>query len=61
MKAVRSPTLFEIILVLGLFLALVMAFTVFWDLPIQLALFISWFIAIILGLGLIAYNLINRK
>ncbi|MEH8045640.1 Na+/H+ antiporter NhaC [Gallibacterium anatis] len=52
MKAVRSPTLFEIILVLGLFLALVMAFTVFWDLPIQLALFISWFIAIILGLKL---------
>lgn len=52
MKEVRSPTLFEIILVLGLFLALVMAFTVLWDLPIQLALFISWFIAIILGLKL---------
>ncbi|MBG9767663.1 Na+/H+ antiporter NhaC [Bacillus vallismortis] len=52
MKDVRLPTLFEIIIVLGSFLALVMSFTVFLDLPIQLALFISWFIAMILGIRL---------
>ncbi|MEC1613954.1 malate-H+/Na+-lactate antiporter MleN [Bacillus mojavensis] len=52
MKDVRLPTLFEIIIVLGVFLALVMSFTVFMDLPIQLALFISWFIAMILGVRL---------
>ncbi|PRP53677.1 Na+/H+ antiporter NhaC [Bacillus halotolerans] len=52
MKDVRLPTLFEIIIVLGVFLALVMSFTVFLDLPIQLALFISWFIAMILGIRL---------
>ncbi|MCY9189486.1 malate-H+/Na+-lactate antiporter MleN [Bacillus mojavensis] len=52
MKDVRLPTLFEIIIVLGAFLALVMSFTVFMDLPIQLALFISWFIAMILGVRL---------
>ncbi|MEG7281246.1 malate-H+/Na+-lactate antiporter MleN [Bacillus sp. 0909A] len=52
MKDVRLPTLFEIIIVLGVFLALVMSFTVFLDLPIQLALFISWFIAMILGVRL---------
>ncbi|MCY9376585.1 malate-H+/Na+-lactate antiporter MleN [Bacillus sp. T17B1] len=52
MKDVRLPTLFEIIIVLGLFLALVMSFTVFLDMPIQLALFISWFIAMILGIRL---------
>ncbi|KXZ21931.1 antiporter [Bacillus nakamurai] len=49
MKEVRLPNLFEIFIVLGSFLALVMSFTVFLDLPIQLALFISWFIAMILG------------
>lgn len=52
MKDVRLPTLFEIIIVLGSFLALVMSFTVFLDMPIQLALFISWFIAMILGIRL---------
>ncbi|WP_044428612.1 malate-H+/Na+-lactate antiporter MleN [Bacillus spizizenii] len=52
MKDVRLPTLFEIIIVLGSFLALVMSFTVFLDLPIKLALFISWFIAMILGIRL---------
>ncbi|CAM2141464.1 Malate-2H(+)/Na(+)-lactate antiporter [Paraburkholderia tropica] len=46
------PTLFEIIIVLGAFLALVLSFTVFLDLPIQLALFVSWFIAMILGIRL---------
>ncbi|AZV51051.1 Na+/H+ antiporter NhaC [Bacillus halotolerans] len=52
MKDVRLPTLFEIIIVLGAFLALVLSFTVFLDLPIQLALFVSWFIAMILGIRL---------
>ncbi|MGE9754511.1 malate-H+/Na+-lactate antiporter MleN [Bacillus inaquosorum] len=52
MKDVRLPTLFEIIIVLGAFLALVLSFTVFLDLPIQLALFVSWFIAMLLGIRL---------
>ncbi|KIN52169.1 malate-H+/Na+-lactate antiporter MleN [Bacillus subtilis] len=52
MKDVRLPTLFEIIIVLGVFLALVLSFTVFLDLPIQLALFVSWFIAMLLGIRL---------
>ncbi|MEC1647647.1 malate-H+/Na+-lactate antiporter MleN [Bacillus halotolerans] len=52
MKDVRLPTLFEIIIVLGAFLALVLSFTVFLDLPIQLALFVSWFFAMILGIRL---------
>lgn len=52
LKDVRLPTLFEIIIVLGAFLALVLSFTVFLDLPIQLALFVSWFIAMILGIRL---------
>lgn len=47
-----KPTLFEIIIVLGVFLALVLSFTVFLDLPIQLALFVSWFIAMLLGIRL---------
>ncbi|ADP32946.1 Na+/H+ antiporter NhaC [Bacillus atrophaeus] len=52
MKDVRLPTLFEIIIILGGFLALVLSFTVFLNLPIQLALFISWFLVIILGIRL---------
>ncbi|MGD2352568.1 malate-H+/Na+-lactate antiporter MleN [Bacillus subtilis] len=52
MKDVRLPTLFEIIIVLGVFLTLVLSFTVFLDLPIQLALFVSWFIAMLLGIRL---------
>lgn len=52
MKEVRLPNLLEIIILLFGFLALVLSFTVFLDLPIQLALFISWFIAIILGVRL---------
>ncbi|MDM5336168.1 Na+/H+ antiporter NhaC [Fictibacillus enclensis] len=52
MKHVRLPTMFEIIFTLGLFLAIVFSFTVKFDLPIQLALFISWFIFIVLGLRL---------
>ncbi|PAF18795.1 Na+/H+ antiporter NhaC [Terribacillus saccharophilus] len=52
MKAARLPSITEIIIVLGIFLALVLSFTVYLDLPIQLALFISWFIVIILGIRL---------
>ncbi|WP_077306917.1 Na+/H+ antiporter NhaC [Terribacillus halophilus] len=52
MKEARLPTITEIIIILGIFLALVLSFTVYLDLPIQLALFISWFVVIILGLRL---------
>ncbi len=52
MKEVRLPNLLEIIILLFGFLALVLSFTVFLDLPIQLALLISWFFAIILGVRL---------
>ncbi|MDY7221218.1 Na+/H+ antiporter NhaC [Halalkalibacterium halodurans] len=52
MRNVRLPSMVEIIIVLGLFLAIVFSFTTVFDLPIQLALFISWFIVIILGLRL---------
>ncbi|MCM3225446.1 Na+/H+ antiporter NhaC [Terribacillus saccharophilus] len=52
MKEARLPSITEIIIVLGIFLALVLSFTVYLDLPIQLALFISWFIVIILGIRL---------
>ena len=46
----RLPTTPEILSVLGLFLALVFSFTSLFDLPVQLALFIGWFV--VLGLGL---------
>ncbi|UAL52664.1 MULTISPECIES: Na+/H+ antiporter NhaC [Metabacillus] len=52
MKHVRLPSMLEIIFTLGLFLAIVFSFTAMFDLPIQLALFISWFIVILLGLRL---------
>ncbi|AKO94642.1 Na+/H+ antiporter NhaC [Priestia filamentosa] len=52
MKEVRLPTIPEIVIILGAFLALVLSFTVFLDLPIQMALFISWFLVIILGVRL---------
>ncbi|MDI3091008.1 Na+/H+ antiporter NhaC [Priestia megaterium] len=52
MKNVRLPSMLEIICTLGLFLAIVFSFTVIFDLPIQLALFISWFLVILLGLRL---------
>jgi NhaC family Na+:H+ antiporter len=52
MKDVRLPTLPEIAIVLLAFLALVLSFTVYLDLPIQMALFISWFLVIILGVRL---------
>ncbi|AIF67765.1 antiporter [Terribacillus saccharophilus] len=52
MKEARLPTITEIIIILGIFLALVLSFTVYLDLPIQLAIFISWFVVIILGIRL---------
>ncbi|MBQ4814921.1 Na+/H+ antiporter NhaC [Bacillus pumilus] len=52
MKSVRLPSMVEIIAVLGLFLAIVLSFTIYFNLDIQLALFISWFLAIGLGLHL---------
>ncbi|MCM3409571.1 Na+/H+ antiporter NhaC [Metabacillus litoralis] len=52
MKSVRLPTILEIVCTLGLFLVIVFSFTAFFDLPIHLALFISWFLVILLGLKL---------
>ncbi|ATH93737.1 Na+/H+ antiporter NhaC [Bacillus glycinifermentans] len=52
MKEARLPSMTEIIIVLGAFLAIVCSFTVKFNLPIQLALFISWFLVILLGLRL---------
>ncbi|MGM0831145.1 MAG: Na+/H+ antiporter NhaC [Bacillota bacterium] len=52
MKQVRLPSILEITITFGLFLAIVFSFTVMFDLPIQLALLISWFIVILLGLRL---------
>ncbi|MFD2212359.1 Na+/H+ antiporter NhaC [Metabacillus endolithicus] len=52
MKSVRLPTILEIVCTLGLFLVIVFSFTAFFDLPIQLALFISWFLVILLGFKL---------
>ncbi|CAM3612911.1 Na+/H+ antiporter NhaC [Aeromicrobium ponti] len=52
MEHIRLPSILEIIVTLGLFLAIVFSFTVFFKLPIQLALFISLFLVILLGLRL---------
>lgn len=49
MKTIRLPYMWEIIVTLGLFLAIVFSFTALYELPIQLALFISWFLVMILG------------
>ncbi len=48
-SAVRLPSLFQVTIALGIFLALAFSFTASLDLPIQLALYIGWFV--ILGLG----------
>lgn len=45
----RLPYMWEIAIVLGLFLAIVFSFTAVFELPIQLALFISWFLVMVLG------------
>ncbi|OOF34455.1 Na+/H+ antiporter NhaC [Salinivibrio costicola] len=46
----RLPSIIQVVLALGAFLALAFSFTAKLDLPIQLALFIGWFV--IMGLGL---------
>ncbi|WP_163970386.1 Na+/H+ antiporter NhaC [Oceanobacillus halotolerans] len=51
-KHVRKPHIFEVIVVLVLFLAIAFSFTSVFELPIQLALFIALFIVILLGLRL---------
>lgn len=48
----RLPSVFQVILSLGIFLALAFSFTAKLDLPIQLALFIGWFVIMVLGLKL---------
>lgn len=47
-----SPNILQVIISLGLFLFLAFAFTSKLDLPIQLALFLGWFIIIVLGIYL---------
>lgn len=52
MKSPRLPSMLEVVSVLGLFLAIVLSFTLYFKLDIQLALFISWFMVIALGIRL---------
>ncbi|ACB86206.1 Na+/H+ antiporter NhaC [Natranaerobius thermophilus] len=52
MGEVRKPSIGEVLVVLIAFLVVVFSFVAIYDLPIQLALFISWFIVIALGLRL---------
>lgn len=49
MTNTRLPFMWEIIITLGVFLAIVFSFTAVFELPIQLALFISWFLVMLLG------------
>ncbi|MCG7495875.1 Na+/H+ antiporter NhaC [Vibrio sp. Of7-15] len=51
-KTVRLPSLIQVVLALGFFLALAFSFTAQLDLPIQLALYIGWFVIIALGIKL---------
>lgn len=48
----RLPSLIQVFISLGLFLLLAFSFTAKLDLPIQLALYIGWFIVMILGIKL---------
>ncbi|WP_347553216.1 Na+/H+ antiporter NhaC (plasmid) [Pseudalkalibacillus hwajinpoensis] len=50
MSKARLPSLLEVCSVLVAFLAVVFSFTALFELPIQLALFVGWFIVILLGL-----------
>lgn len=52
MKEARLPSLLEVCCVLAAFLAVVFSFTALLELPIQLALFVGWFIVMLLGLRL---------
>jgi Na+:H+ antiporter, NhaC family len=51
-QTMKLPSLMQVILALGTFLALAFSFTAKLDLPIQLALYIGWFIIIALGIKL---------
>ena len=48
----RLPSVLQVVVALGLFLLLAFSFTAKLDLPIQLALYIGWFIIIVLGVRL---------
>jgi len=48
----RLPNLIQVFISLGLFLLLAFSFTAKLDLPIQLALYIGWFIIMLLGIKL---------
>ena len=48
----RLPSMLQVFLVLGTFLALAFSFTAKLDLPIQLALCVGWFLAMGLGVKL---------
>lgn len=52
LNTTRLPSMWEIMIVLALFLAVVISFATVFNLPIQLALFISWFIVMALGVRL---------
>ena len=47
---IRLPGMSQVFTCLAIFLALAFSFTIVLDLPIQLALFIAWFV--IMGLGI---------
>ncbi|ANS84879.1 Malate-2H(+)/Na(+)-lactate antiporter [Vibrio scophthalmi] len=51
-RILRLPSLTQVIVSLGLFLLMAFSFTAKFNLPIQLALYIGWFIIIVLGLRL---------
>ena len=48
----RLPSLMQVIVALGLFLLMAFSFTAQLDLPIQLALYIGWFVIMVLGVRL---------
>ena len=52
MQDIRLPNLVQVIIALGLFLGLAFSFTASLDLPVQLALYIGWFVIMALGLRL---------
>lgn len=51
-KHIQLPSIWQVVIALGLFLALAFSFTSELNLPIQLALYIGWFIIMALGLKL---------
>jgi NhaC family Na+:H+ antiporter len=51
-NGIKEPSFLEVLILLGLFLAIALSFTTFLDLAIQLALFIGLFLVMILGVKL---------